>query len=110
MTVVSSNAINIDLVGDLIKVHGERNPSKPAMIFGDIVTTYAELEKKEAESDAPLSFKELFEILDDFKKRDYAVYKKYRADKRALHRMDPREKHRARRNMVRPKFHLKFRK
>ena len=45
MTVVSSNAINIDLVGDLIKVHGERNPSKPAMIFGDIVTTYAELEK-----------------------------------------------------------------
>ena len=45
MTVVSNNAINVDLVGDLIKVHGERNPSKPAMIFGDIVTTYAELEK-----------------------------------------------------------------
>jgi hypothetical protein len=71
---------------------------------------YAELEAKEAKSENPLSFKELFEALDEFKKKDLQVYKKYKADRRKLHRMDNREKHRFRRQMVRPKFHMKFRK
>lgn len=71
---------------------------------------YAELEAKEAKSKHPLSFKELFEVLEEFKKKDYQVYKKYRADRRKLHTMEHRERHRFRRKMVRPKFHLKFRK
>ena len=45
MTVISRSAINVDLVGDLITVHAEGNPDKPAMVFDDIVTTYAELEE-----------------------------------------------------------------
>jgi len=71
---------------------------------------YAELEKEEAKASGPLSFKELFVALEEFKKNDYQAYKKYRADRRALHRMDSRDRHRARRKIVRPKFHLKFRK
>lgn len=71
---------------------------------------YAELDSKEKIAKTPLSFKELFEVLEDFKKRDYAVYKKYKAAKRSLHRLNGRELHRARRKLVRPKFHIKFRK
>ena len=73
---------------------------------------YEELERHQKLSSSPLSFKELYIILEEFKTKDQDVYKKYKAAKRERLRNNSRARSfsRARGKVIRPKFHLSFRK
>lgn len=68
---------------------------------------YTELEKHQKESKRPLAFKELYNILDDFKNKDLEVYKKYKADRRYNLRKGNRGRG-PRRRLVKPAFHKFF--
>ncbi|EQC47689.1 YiiX/YebB-like N1pC/P60 family cysteine hydrolase [Bacteriovorax sp. Seq25_V] len=74
-------------------------------------TLYKKLEEEQAKSKQPLSFKELFTILEEYKAQDLKVYEKYRKDRRENLRNNHGKERRFKRiKLVKPDFHLYFSK
>lgn len=81
---------------------------------GDVL--YAKLNEAQAQSEVPLTFKELYAVLDEYKTQDQAVYEQYLSDKeynRELRRQTrgsirSHYLRRYRRTLTKPEFHLGF--
>lgn len=73
---------------------------------------YKKLEEAELKNNSPLSFKELYEILENYRNSDLEVYNTYKKQRRENLRNSSgaRDSHRARHKLVKPDFHLLFSK
>lgn len=74
---------------------------------------YKKLEEAELKNNSPLSFKELYEILDNYRISDLEVYNTYKKQRREnlMNSNGPRSSiHKPRHKLVKPEFHLLFSK